>query len=102
MTDEKLQLARFLEEIRSLATSYPALTHSWRFAGSAVWAMRRYQSLAEKVAYQVPATEAVYIADTGHNLEQLTIGHEPSLDWERGFWYNAAIMRLDALWERLF
>jgi hypothetical protein len=43
-----------------------------------------------------------YVEDTKTNINALMKNKAISQDWERGFWFNAAIMRLDALWERLF
>jgi hypothetical protein len=94
-------LNRFLQEIRELIDEYPRLTHTWRFAASAVWAMGRYYA-ADKVYRPTSIHEDAYVEDTKTNIDALIENNRLSEDWERGFWFNAAIMRLDALWERLF
>ena len=92
----------FLEDLRAYSKQYPALVHSWRFGVSAVWAMKRYYDLAS-IAPPLPQTDAqAYLEDTERNASAFVEGKAPSPDWERGFWYNAAVMRMDALWERLF
>ncbi|MBI2749402.1 MAG: hypothetical protein HYX43_08730 [Burkholderiales bacterium] len=95
-------LLSFLTELRLLVEQYPRLTHTWRFATSAVWAIDHYHA-----AYAAhPPTKAIseesFVKDTLENIDALASHNPVSLDWERGFWFNAAIMRLDALWERVF
>lgn len=46
--------------------------------------------------------EDEYVQDTKTNIDALLKNKDFSQDWMRGFWFNAAIMRLDALWERCF
>lgn len=92
---------RLLRKIRRLVDGYPGLTHTWRFAASAVWALGHYDAAH---ALQPPRNtpEDAYIEDTKSNLDALIANRNLSEDWERGFWFNSTIMRLDALWERLF
>jgi hypothetical protein len=94
-------LKQFLREIRRLAVKYPRLTHTWRFATSAVWAMGKYYE-ADVVQPPPKTPEDAYIVDTKMNLDALIANKSLSQDWDRGFWFNATIMRLDAIWERLF
>lgn len=101
--ESNTELNCFLREIRVLVNIYPKLTHSWRFAASAVWAMRQY--------YLIPAAQLLppqgfnedrYVQETKTDIDALLVNRDLSQDWMRGFWFNAAIMRLDALWERCF
>jgi len=46
--------------------------------------------------------EDKYVQDTKTNIDAVLENKDFSQDWMRGFWFNAAIMRLDALWERCF
>jgi len=96
------QLTQFLRELRDYSVHYPALTHTWRFGASAVWAMRRYYALLAVAPPSTSIIEEAYVEDTHRNIDALIVGDEPTRDGERGFWYNAIIMRIDALWERLF
>jgi len=99
--ERNTELNCFLREIRELVDIYPRLTHSWRFAASAVWAMRHYYAAH---AAQSPQgfDEDEYLLDTKTNIDALLASKDVSQDWLRGFWFNAFIMRLDALWERCF
>ena len=101
--ERQTELNCFLREIRELVDIYPRLTHSWRFAVSTVWAMRHYY--AAHAAQPPPPQgfdENEYVQDTKTNIDVLLANKDVSQDWVRGFWFNAAIMRLDALWERCF
>jgi hypothetical protein len=101
--ERNAELNCFLREIRDLVDIYPRLTHSWRFAVSAVWAMRHYYAAH---TLQPPPSqgfdESNYVQDTKTNIDALLASTYLSPDWLRGFWFNATIMRLDALWERCF
>ena len=94
-------LKHFLREIRGLLDDYPRLTHTWRFMASAVWAIGHYYA-ADAVQPPRDIAEDAYVEDTKTNIAALIEDKAVSQDWERGFWFNSAIMRLDALWERLF
>ena len=94
-------LKEVLGEIDSLVDRYPSLIHTWRFAVSAVWALGQYYAAdAECPPRTIP--EQDFVQDTRENIRDLLGKAVVSRDWERGFWFNAAIMRLDALWERVF
>jgi hypothetical protein len=90
-----------LTVIESLVDQYPALVHTWRIAASTVYALQLYLAAA---SHPTPerSSEDDFIPDTKDNIKKLLDGESPSLDWERGFWFNAIIMRVDVLWERLF
>ena len=90
-----------LSEVEALVNRYPRLVHTWRFATSAVWALDHYYA-AHAQAKSGTIREDNYVRDTKDNIGKLVQRQAVSLDWERGFWYNAAIMRFDALWERIF
>lgn len=100
-TQRQAALKHLLREIDSLVDRYPRLIHTWRFAASAVWALDRYYAAdAERPPRVIP--EQDFVRDTKENIKGLLGNGVVSRDWERGFWFNAAIMRLDALWERVF
>lgn len=95
-------LTAYLKDIRKLVSDYPALTHTWRFATSAVLAAGSYYAADEKHPPKANRNEDSFIEDTIENIDAVLAGNGVSLDWVRGFWFNAAVMRLDSLWERLF
>jgi hypothetical protein len=101
--ERNTELNCFLRKIREMVDIYPRLTHSWRFAASAVWAMRHYYAThAAQPPPQQRFDEDKFVQDTKTNIDALLENKDFSQDWMRGFWFNAAIMRLDALWERCF
>jgi hypothetical protein len=100
--ERSAQLKGLLQDVRALVDKYEGLTHSWRFATSALWAMQNYYTANALEPAPSTVSEATYVQDTKQNLDALIVGKPFSKDWERGFWFNAAIMRLDALWERFF
>lgn len=79
--ERNTELNCFLREIQDLVDSYPRLTHSWRFAASAVWAMRHYY--AAHAAHQ-PARggfdENKYVQDTKTNIDALLTSKDLSPD----------------------
>lgn len=100
-TDRTDRLRRILETLQKILDSYPALIHSWRFAAGSVYALRNYYVAMER-APQPRGNESDYIPKTRLLITALLENQPPDSDWERGFWFNSAIMRIDALWERIF
>lgn len=96
------ELTSLLRTIRQLVDGHPGLVHTWRLASSAVWTMGEYYALEEQSPRRTEIDEAVYVEDTKLNIETVLGEGQFSQDWQRGFWFNATIMRLDALWERVF
>jgi hypothetical protein len=97
---ESMVINECLPKLRELVGIRPDLIHAWRFAVSAVWALENYYRLRELPESADRPDD--YLADTLENIGRLERLDGFTTHWERGFWYNAAIMRLDALWERLF
>ena len=71
--------------------------HLWRFLAGALYAYSRYCAAGTEVGER---TDAFYRAEARTVLEALRHNVDPPGTWQRGFFYNAAIMRLDAAWER--
>lgn len=88
-------------QVYTLVREAPALVHTWRFAAGALFALSEWYRLAEK-APQVHHNEEDYISDTERLLGAIRDGVPPNGEWLRAFHYNAAVMRIDALYERLF
>jgi hypothetical protein len=93
--------SELFEQASTLTRELPALVHTWRFAVGAVFALSEHYRLALE-APQSGRLEADYCEDTERLITAMRDGSLPSADWLRGFYYNAAIMRIDALYERLF
>ncbi|MEK6549315.1 MAG: hypothetical protein AABZ51_04350 [Nitrospirota bacterium] len=99
--DCSVELKQLLYKIDDLVDRYPRLIHTWRFAVSAVWALGHYSAAAAQRSGN-SISEEEYIPDTKAAIKALVDDKPMSEDWERGFWFNAAIMRIDAFWERIF
>ena len=92
----------FLNSIKNLIDEVPALIHTWRFAVGAVYAMREYQRLFLQSSPPVNLSEECYIEETITMLHEIRNNNQPAGNWLRGFFYNAAVMRTDAFFERVF
>lgn len=87
-----------LVALGDLVAAVPELIHLWRFLCGAAYAVIEYERLA-----QIPAgirAEDDYVHETMALLRTLPIGGVLPAAWLRGFYYNAAVMRADASWER--
>ena len=87
-----------LKRISGLARDCLELVHTFRFLATAVLALASAQKLGHK-----PRT-TYELADRQRHIDELKLvcsGAVPSAEWRAGFYYNAAIMRIDACYERL-
>lgn len=73
--------------------------HLGRFIAGVAYALEQYERLAAIVPKQDRSDE-FYSDETLQLLSSIRRPVEPPANWLRGFFYNAAIMRLDAAWER--
>lgn len=103
MSDQKCSPLRpeLFAQAGTLVREVPALVHTWRFATGALFALSEWYRLAEK-APQAPRGEAEYISDTERLVDAIRDGVPPDNEWLRAFHYNAALMRIDAVYERIF
>ena len=92
---------QLIREIDLLVDTYPRLIHTWRFAVGALWYLGRYYEAYAQCPPQ-SVQEEQYIPDAKKNIGAVLEDKPFTLDWQRGSWFNSAIMRIDALWERLF
>jgi len=72
--------------------------HLWRFVAGVVFALDHYDLLSKR--YPSSAKPRSYKSESLNLLRAISAGAEPPGNWQRGFFYNSAIMRLDAAWER--
>ena len=73
--------------------------HLGRFIGGVVYALQQYEHLAIATPKEIQSDE-FYQNEFMGLLRALQGGLAPPSNWLRGFLYNAALMRLDAAWER--
>lgn len=79
-----------------LASSDPKNVHLYRFIGGVLYALEEYDRLAT-TAPKLAQSDRLYSDELTHLLKDFSA---PPPNWLRGFFYNAAVMRLDAAWER--
>lgn len=97
--DPHSDLFAVVDSIQILLSKVPQLAHSWRFLTGAVFALVKYHQLAD-CSPRPDLSEEEYVQETGKILTQIKEGESPVGNWLRGFFYNAALMRLDAAYER--
>ena len=73
--------------------------HLWRMIAGAVFAVKKYNDL-KSTWPKSDQTNEFYKAEALEVLTSIQANTEPPGSWLRGFYYNAAVMRLDAAWER--
>jgi hypothetical protein len=95
----EIEIEQMLGAIDNLLDSVPQLVHAWRFAAAIVLCLREYYAFP--VTRKRPS-ESDYIPQTKRLIEQLKKGTKIDDKFLRGFYYNSTLMRLDALFERLF
>jgi hypothetical protein len=64
-----------------------------------MYALEEYDRLATAAPKQTQ-TDSFYSNELKQLLSAIQDGEAPPPNWLRGFFYNAAVMRLDAAWER--
>src|SRR4051794_5834480 len=82
--ERSAQLKGLLQDVRALVDKHEDLTHIWRFATSALWAMQNYYTAYALEPPPSTVPEATYVQDTKQNLDALIAGRPFSKDWERG------------------
>ncbi len=85
--------------LTQLAGSDVEHVHLGRFIGGVMYALEEYHRLATAVPKQ-PRSNQFYSDELNHLLSAIQGAVAPPPNWLRGFFYNAAVMRLDAAWER--
>jgi hypothetical protein len=86
--------------IVSEETTPARLTRGLRlFIAGVMYALEEYNRLAT-VAPKQKQTESFYSKELEHLLSAVQDAKALPTNWLRGFFYNAAAMRLDAAWER--
>jgi hypothetical protein len=95
-------LSAVVEAIKKTLTDIPGLVHSWRFLAGVVYALNQYYQMNVQCPSANIADECEYVSETDDVLSHILEKGHPNPNWVRGFYYNAAVMRLDACYERIF
>ena len=88
-----------ISALETLIHNAPEHIHLWRFIEGAVFALQSYDDLAVRSS-KSEQTDEFYRNEAVEMLMNLRSNTPPPPNWLRGFFYNAAVMRLDAAWER--
>jgi hypothetical protein len=99
VTYPKENLMEPTHAIEKLIKSKEDHIHLWRFLSGAVFALKKYDHLAATWPKSNEPDET-YKEEALKALASIQANTEPPGPWLRGFFYNAAVMRLDAAWER--
>jgi hypothetical protein len=86
-------------DLTQIIGSDSAHVHLGRFIAGVMYALAEYDRLAT-VAPKQRQTDSFYSNELKHLLSAIQDAEAPPPNWLRGFFYNAAVMRLDAAWER--
>lgn len=73
--------------------------HLYRFVWGVLYALEEYERLATIAPKQTQSDQS-YSDEFKHLQKAFQDSVAPPPSWLRGFFYNAAVMRLDAAWER--
>lgn len=91
-------LTGLTQNIEKSLADFPELVHSWRFLAGVLYALRQYAEIHSPAI----SNEQQYIKETDDVLTSMLNKQTPKESWQKGFYYNAALMRLDAAYERFF
>jgi hypothetical protein len=98
MNDRQTQIKLLLAELSGLIGKHPYLVHSWRFAVGALYALdKSYQYHVER---SIEAHSAFHLIQVREVTSQISLGQAPDQIWLAGLYFNAALMRIAALYER--
>lgn len=97
-----LDTKKLLERISRLAQSCPELAHTYRFAAGAVFALASAYELGHRNRASYKEVDCLrHLDDLKEVCDSVSNGAAPPAQWQAGFYYNAAIMRIAACYERL-
>ena len=95
------RLRNCLSRVETLMREAPDLVHTWRFALGIVYALLQRVEAGRSDETRT-LNENDFLPRTRDLLQQVRDDAAVEPEWLAGFWYNAAIMRTDALYERCF
>jgi hypothetical protein len=93
---------QLLERVKKLSKACPKLSHTFRFLTSAILALHKSETLGHKNRAEYAEADRVeHNKELLSTIDDLQRGILPNDRWMAGFYYNAAVMRIDACYERL-
>jgi hypothetical protein len=88
-----------LQQTETLHKAAPDLAHTWRFAVGAIYALLQRVRIGKSDEDQITSDQS-FVPRTTDLFNALRDNNFPEPEWLAGLWYNTAVMRLDALYER--
>ena len=101
MNNKNHDVIGLTQNIKNNLADFPALLHCWRFLVGVVYALNQYTKIANSCPFTTLSDDE-YVQETDNVLTSISKNTPPAENWLRGFFYNAALMRLDAAYERFF
>lgn len=95
-------LRDLLKRVKALSSEFPKLTHTFNFMVGAVYSLREAhgQGHRDRATYdETDRTE--HLRRLHEAIDAVAADATPEPVWIAGFYYNAAVMRIDACHERL-
>ncbi len=102
MKDKNHYLINTAQNIKKCLADFPELVHCWRFLAGVIYALLRYAEISSCSSSESISDEKAYIQEMDIVLTSILNNETPKENWQKGFYYNAALMRLDAAYERFF
>lgn len=97
MSDESVLLKR----LNGLSSECPGLTHTFNFIVGAVYSLHEARGLGHRDRVTYGDTDpSEHVHRLKEAIDAVAVGATPAPVWIAGFYYNAAIMRIDACYER--
>ena len=91
-----------LKRLNMLSRECPGLTHTFNFIVGAVYSLRKARRFGHRDRVTYGDTDpSGHVSRLSDAIDAVAVGAIPEPVWIAGFYYNAAIMRIDACYERL-
>jgi len=100
--NDHFNLLELANNLKKRLSDVPELVHEWRFLSGVVYALDKYNQISDHSQAKNSVDKKAYIGETEDVISSILKKQEPPVGWLRGFYYNAALMRLDATYERFF
>ena len=90
-----------LNRVKTLSSEFPKLTHTFSFMIGAVYSLRKADEKGHRHRATYDETDRIEHNQRLHEIiDAVAVDEIPEPVWIAGFYYNAAIMRIDACHER--
>ena len=95
------ELDDLLKRMKVLSSEFPQLTHTFNFMLGAVYSLREACGRDHRSRYTYDETDRPkHLRRLHEAIDAVAVGALPEPGWIAGFFYNAAIMRIDSCYER--